>query len=198
MADSRVRTKGPEAGLFGPGRGKLEQAVLGLLDPAGRGEVEVAVIGLVDDLAADGDERAAQMQVVDRLPEGDRVDDADGARRQFGQVARPADIGQPVLLLEMVPEGRRARLSAALRHAANGVVDAPVARVEEMLRLQEVADLLEDAVVNQDRAQERHLDLQVGRGLAVGGVVVRRGLEGRLFGEPGIGLCCHGRVIRPG
>ena len=88
--------EGPEAGLFGPGRGKLEQPVLGLLDPAGRGEVEVAVIGLVDDLAADGDERAAQMQVVDRMSEGDRVDDADGARRQFGQVARPADIGQPV------------------------------------------------------------------------------------------------------
>ena len=137
------------------------------------------------------------MQFIDLPPEGDRVDDAYGAGRQFGQVARPADIGQPVLLLEMVPEGRGARLAAALRHAPDGVVDAPVARIEEMVGFQEIADLFEDAVVHQDGAQQRHLDLEIGGKLAVGGVVVRRSFEGRLFGEPGIGLCCHGRVIRP-
>ena len=190
--------EGPEARVLGAGRGKLEQPVLRLFDPAGGGQFEVAVIGLVDDLAADGDERAAQMQVVDGLAEGDRVDDADGARGQLGQVTRPADIGQPVLLLEMVPQRRGARLAAAFGHALDGLVDAPVARVEEMVRLQEIADLLQDAVVHQDRAEQRHLDLQIGRKLAIGGAVVGRGLEGRLFGEPGIGLCCHGSAIRPG
>ena len=172
--------------------------MLRLFEPAGGGQFEVAVIGHVDDLAADGDERAAQMQVVDGLSEGDRVDDADGARGEFGQVTRPADIGQPVLLLEMVPEGGGARLAAAFGHALDGLVDAPVARVEEMVRLQEVADLLQEAIVHQDRAEQRHLDLQIGRKLAIGGAVVGRGLEGRLFGEPGIGLCCHRSAIRPG
>ena len=98
----------------------------------------------------------------------------------------------------MVPEGRRAGLPATLRHAPDGVVDSLVAGVEEMLRLQEIADLLEDAVVHENRAQQRHLDLQVGGRLAVGGVVVGRRLEGRLLGEPGFGLCCHGSAIRPG
>ena len=59
--------------------------MFGLLDPAGGGQFEVAVIGFVDDLAADGNERAAQMQFVDLPPERDRVDDADGAGRQFGR-----------------------------------------------------------------------------------------------------------------
>ena len=100
-------------------------------------------------------------------------------------------------MLEMVPEGCGARLAAALRHAPDGVVYAPVAGVEEMVGFQEIADLFEDAVVHQDGAQQRHLDLEIGGKLTVGGIVVRRGFEGRLFGEPGIGLCCHGRVIRP-
>ena len=37
--------EGPEARVLGAGRGKLEQPVLGLFDPAGGGQFEVAVIG---------------------------------------------------------------------------------------------------------------------------------------------------------
>ena len=47
------------------------------------------------------------------------------------------------------------------------LVDLPVQRVEEVRRLEEIGDAVEGLVVDQDRAEERLLDLDVVRNLAV-------------------------------
>ena len=47
------------------------------------------------------------------------------------------------------------------------LVDLPVQRIEEMHRLEEIGDAVEGLVVDQDRAEQRLLDLDVVRDLAV-------------------------------
>ena len=119
------------------------------------------------------------------------------ASSALAQVTRPADIGQPVLLLEMVPQRRGARLAAAFGHALDGLVDAPVARVEEMVRLQEIADLLQDAVVHQDRAEQRHLDLQIGWKLTIGGLSSGGASKGGSSANQGSACAVMGAPLDP-
>ena len=55
---------GVDAAVFG----ELVEPVLGLLDLDRRGLIERPVVGVVHHLFADGDQRAAHRQVVDRTP----------------------------------------------------------------------------------------------------------------------------------
>ena len=54
------------------------------------------------------------------------------------------------------------------------LVDLPVQRVEEVPRLEEIRDAVERLVVDQDRAEQRLLDLDVVRALTVQRLVVGR------------------------
>ena len=55
---------------------------------------------------------------------------------------------------------------ASLDQLAGGLVDATVQRVGEVIGAQELIDLVEDEVVGEDRAEQRHLRLVVVRGNA--------------------------------
>ena len=55
-----------------------------------------------------------------------------------------------------------------LRHMRRGFVDAPMQRLVEMLRLEKRGDALERIVVDEDRAEQRLLGLDVERTLAAG------------------------------
>ena len=154
-----------------PDAGQLEQLVLGGFDLSRSRLVEIRLVGVVDDVLAEIDQLPAQEQVVDRAAVMFGVDDVERIGRQLGQIAHAADLGQSLVLLEIALERRRAGLLAALDQRAGGVVDARVRRLHEMLRQQELADLFIGAIVDQQCAEQRDLQLDVRRWRAKSGVI---------------------------
>ena len=147
--------------------------------------VEVVDEGLVDDVLAEVDQLAAQEQVVDRVAVVLGIDDGDDGG-QPRQILRAADLGQRAILVEQVLQGDRVGDLAALDQLADGLVDAPVDGIGEMLGPQELVDLVEGQVVGEDRAEQRHLGLVVVGGGTVGGAYLATALD-----ETAVDVCAR-------
>jgi hypothetical protein len=120
--------------------------------------------------------------VVDGAPIVAGIDDGDGAFLKLLQVIRAAHILQRAVLFEEVLELHPVGDLAPVDEPAAGLEDAPVHGLGEMLRAQEVGDLLQRRVAGEDGADEGLLGLIVDRRVAQG---VARLFAGGQVGEVG-------------
>ena len=163
MAPVRASVSGLQAAFDVAGLGQVEELLLRRLDLAGGRQVEVVGMGGIDHLLADIDQLAAQMEIVDRAPVVLGIDDGDDGAGKPRQILRAAMLDQGRILVEQALQRQSIGDLAALDQLAGGLVDAAVQRVGEMIGPQELVDLVEDQVVGEDRAEQRHLGLVVVR-----------------------------------
>ena len=147
--------------------GDLVEPLLRLLDLVARAGIDGRVIGDVDDVLADLDQFAPDRQIVDRAAIVFGVDD----RRRLGgeprEILLHVDPAEIVFAEERLQRDRRGEFSRADQRARD-LVDAAMDFLDEMLGLQEVGDAVPGVVVDQDRAEQRLLGLDVGGGRAIG------------------------------
>ena len=164
--DGGLEGRQPALGLAG--LGQAVELLFGGFDLVGGGDLEVLGEGVVDHVLAERDQLAPEVEVVDGAAVVARVHDGDGAALQLGEVVRAAGLGERLVLVEQGLERDRVGLLAALDQLADGLEDASVGRVGEVLGAQEIGDPLEGVVVLEDRAEQRLLGLVVDRRRAVG------------------------------
>ena len=177
-----------EAALVAPRLGQLVEMALGLFDLPSRRVIGRRVIGAVDDFLAYGDQVAPDRRLVDRAAIIGCIDDGRGVGRKPHQILRhgqPAEIG---VRQETLERDRRRDLAGADQRAHH-VVDAPVNIFGEMLRLQKIRNAVKGLVVDQDRAQQRRLRLDIMRCGAVIGLRLLNRQASIIGGE-----CCHDPV----
>ncbi len=152
-----------EAAVVTAGLGEFVELALGVLDLGARGKIHRRVEGDIDHVLADPDQVAAQRHVVDRAAVILRVDDRGGLGGETREVLanrHAADIGIGG------QEGLQRDGGRDLAHpdqAAGGLENGLVDRLEEVLRLQKVGNPVERVVVDQDRAQQALLRLDIVR-----------------------------------
>ncbi len=182
-----------EAALVFAALGELVERLFRVEDLRARRVVHRRVIGAVVDVGADIDEFAPHREFVDRAPVFFGVDDR---RRRVGearQILRAADFGQRRVALEEVLQRHR-RGEVALRdQLRRRLVNSSVYGIEEMRRLEKARHAVVGLVVDEDRAQERLLRVDIVRLHPVGGV-------GALAGLCRIGVRCvfHGSLLADG
>ena len=152
-----------EARAEAAGLGDFVELSFGVLDLLARGEIDRRVERLIDHVLADTDQIPPHRQVGDGMAVVGGVDDGGGLGREAGEIlagVQPADIdvgGQ-----EGLERDRRGDLAGA-DQVGRKLVKLLVQRLEEMPRLEEVRDPVERLVVDQDRAEQRLLGLDVMR-----------------------------------
>src|SRR6185437_6662542 len=173
-----------EAALGLTGLGEIEKLFLGLLDLLHRQPVEIVLIGLVDHILADGDELAAQEEVVDGAAVILSNDDRDHRGGEANEVLRAADFLQRIGLLEKIFQRHRIGELAALHQLVDGGIDAAMDAQREMLRPQEFGDAMVSGIIDEDRREQRLLGLDIGRRLSIGRLALaqRRDVRGKSGG----------------
>ena len=121
------------------------------------------IVGLVDHLLADLDQPALESEVVQQAPVVVGVDDALGGAREAGEILRAVQIAQRLVVLERDLQGDVIGEPAAFDQAGHGREDPAVHRLVEMLGPQVLADPVIGFVVDQDRAEQRLLGLDIVR-----------------------------------
>ncbi len=154
--------------------GDLVELGLGAFDLFERLDVLRRVERSGDEVAADRDQAAEQREIVDLRGEIARRDQRRARAGELGEVGRPADLPHRLVGLEQGLQGDRIGDHVAIGEAKDRLVDAAVQRLEEMVGAKLELDILDQPVVEQQRAQQR------GLGLDVLGELLDRG-----FGGPG-------------
>ena len=114
------------------------------------------------------DQLAPGREVVDRAPVVRGVDDGGRFRREPGEILRDRHAGDiDIGRQEGLQRHRRGELAGA-DQAARDVVDLLVDGLEEMFRLQKIGDAVKRFVIDEDRAQQRLLRLDIVRSNAIG------------------------------
>ena len=147
---------------------ELIEAALGILDLIARRKIDRRIEGDVDHILADIDQLAPDREIVDCAAIIHRVDDGRRLGGEPGEVLGKRQSGDVGLSgQEGLQRHRRCQLAGA-NETARDVVDLLMNRLEEMLRLEKIADAIERLVVDQNRAQEGLLGLDIVRCGAVG------------------------------
>ena len=141
--------------------GDLVQRDLGRLDAILRIDLLAGVERALDHVAADLDQRAQQREIVDLLREVARADQRRAAVGQPGEIGRAAELAHRLVGLEHRPERDRIGDQIAVDHPQYGVVDPPVQRLEEMLGAELELDILDQPIVDHQRAEQRGLGLDI-------------------------------------
>ena len=166
--------KALEAAVVTPGLGDLVEAPLRLLDLLARARIDRRVIGDVDDILADRNELASHREVVDAAAIVVGVDD----RRRFAgearEILRHGHAAEVVVAEERLERDRR-REFARPDQRAGDLEDAAMDLLDEMLAPEEIGNAVERVIVDEDRAEQRLLGLEVVRRRAIG-AFLRRGL----------------------
>ena len=102
------------------------------------------------------------------------VHDRDDATGQFAEISGAADAFQCRVVLEIGLQRDRIGDLATLDQRMDRLEDAAMDGVVEVLRLQELADLLISLVVGQDGPQQLLLRLRIVRGDTVAGAAAGR------------------------
>ncbi len=147
--------------------GQFEEAALRVLDLRLRRHVERRVEGDVDHVFADGDQRAAQRQVVDRPAVVLGIDDRHGFGGEAGEILCHRQVADLVVGGQ---EGLDRHRVGGLAHAddvAGDLEDLAVQGFVEMDGLQKVGDAVIGVVIDQDRAEQSLFGLDIVRGFAV-------------------------------
>ncbi len=152
-----------EPAAIASGLRQLVEATLGVLDLVARREIDRRVEGDIDHVLADPDQLAPDREVVDRAAVVQRVDDGGRFGGEAGEILRgcqpgDVDIGRQ----ERLQRHRRCELAGPDK-GARDLEDLLMDRLEEVRRLEKVADPIERLVVDEDRPQERLLRLDVMR-----------------------------------
>jgi hypothetical protein len=116
---------------------------------------------LLDHLAADLDQSAEQGQLVNLLGEVARPDDRRAAPRQLGEIGGAAKLLHLLVRLEQGTERDGARDHVAIDQAQYLLVNAGVERLEEMLPPQLQLDVLGQAIVDHQRAEQGRFRLHI-------------------------------------
>ncbi len=153
--------EGHEPGRDRAGLGQAVELLFGALDLIAGAAVGGG--GPDGDLAADADQVAAQGQVVDQPAIFGGVGPWRGAVHQIGQIAQPAQLIEGGVLAEPLHHHDRLGQLALLDVLFDGREQPGVERLIEVARLQLVAQPLEHAVVEQQRAQQGLLGFQIVR-----------------------------------
>ena len=157
-----------EAAAVAADFGEIVEPPFGILDLVARREVDRRVERAVDHVLADLDQLAPDREVVDRAAIVGRVDDGGRFRREAGEILRDRHAGDvDVGRHERLQRHRRRELAGA-DQAARDVVELLVDGLEEMFRLEEIGDAIERLVIDEDRAQQRLLRLDIVRCDAIG------------------------------
>ena len=117
----------------------------------------------LDHVAPDRDEGTQQGEIVNLLGEITRADDRRTRPGKLGEIGRPADLAHRLVRLEHRPQGHRIGDHILVGHAQDGVVDAAVQRLEIMVRTKLELDILDQPIVDHQRAKERRLCLNIVR-----------------------------------
>src|SRR6185312_7037611 len=150
-----------------PCLGKVEKPLFRRLDLLRRLAVEIVAKGFVDDVLADGDELAAEMEVVDGAAVILGVDNGYHRGGKPREILRPADLLQRAILVEEIFQRDRIGELAALHQLGDRAEDAAMDAFGEMRRFQEFGDAVIGGVVDENRAQQRLLCFEIGRRGAV-------------------------------
>ena len=151
--------------------GNLVKLGLGAFDLLERRDFLAGVERAFDQVAADPDQRAKQRQIVDLLGEVAGADDRRARPGQLGKIGRPADFLHPFVRFEHRPQGHRVGDHVLVGQAKDRIVDPPVQRLGEMVRLELQPDILDQPVVDHQRAKQRRLRLDIlGEGRGSGGL----------------------------
>ena len=153
--------EGLETAFVFAGGGQVVEALLGPLDLVDGGFVHLPGVGPVDQVLAQADQLPLQIEVVDDAAVLAGVDHGDGGIRQLGQVRRPADLGQGLVLLEVPLEGDGIGDLAPFDERRHRREDAAVVCQREVLWTQELRHPLVGAVIRQDGAEQRLFGLDV-------------------------------------
>ena len=167
-----------ETAVVASGFGQFEQPPLGILDLLGRRHVDRRIIGDVDHVLADRDQRPARRQIVDRAPVICGIDDGDRLGGKPRQILRNRHLAD---LFVGRQEGLDRHRIGGLAHAhefAGDLIDLAVDRLVEMRRLQEIRDAVIGVVIDENRAKQRLLGLDI-----VGRLAVKRRLRARQFAD---------------
>ena len=108
-------------------------------------------------------------QVVDRPAVVLGIDDGHGLRREPREILRHRQLADLLVGRQEGLDGDRIGGLAHPDDVAGDLEDLAVQRLEQMDGLQEVRDAVEGVVVDEDRAEQRLLGLDVARRLAVEG-----------------------------
>ncbi len=158
-----------------------EELLLGDLDLLAAALRHGRIVGLVDQLLADVDQAALEPEVVQQPAVVAGVEDRLGGAGEAREIARAVELAQRLVLVERDLEGQVVGEPALLDQPAHRLEDPTVHRLVEMLRPQELRDPVIGLVVDQDRAEQRLLGLDVVRLGAKAGRRPR--LEGVRLGE---------------
>ncbi len=137
------------------GFGDLVQRELGRLDLDQRLDARRGVEGVGRHLAADADHLAEQGEVVDLAGEVARGDQRRRLFGQAGEVARAADRHHLGVGVEQRLQGDRRRRHAPVDELQDGIIDPAVERLEEVLAAELELDVLDQPVVDHQRAEQR-------------------------------------------
>ncbi len=177
--------KALEAGIKTSRFGDFVKLALGILDMARRRGVDRRVVGEVDHILADRDQIAADREVIDGAAEILGIDDRGRLGGEPRQVLIERKAGDIQIGRQERLQGHRRRQLVGADQTAGKLKDLPMNRLEEMLWLKEVGDAVERLVIDQDRAQQRLLSLDIMRRRA------KRRFRRNLFARYRI-ECCHG------
>ena len=141
--------------------GDLVQLGLGALDLSEGGNVLTRIERAFHELAADADEGAEQREIVDLSGKIAGADDCRARARKLGEISRAADFLHPLVGLEQRLQGDWIGDAVAVGEPQDRFVDAPVQRLEEMMRLELELDVLDQPVVDHQRAEQRGFGLDI-------------------------------------
>ena len=128
----------------------------------------VGAEGVVHHRLADVDQLPAQPRIMDRAAILAGIDDADHRGEELREIGGAADLLQHAGMLELALQGHGVGELPRLDAPRDGLEDAAVDRVGEMVGGEELADPLIGLVVGQQRAEQGLLGLDVGGRQALG------------------------------
>ncbi len=141
--------------------GDLVELGLGPLDLGERGDLLAGIQRAFDQVAADADEGAEQRQIIDLRGEIARADDRRARAGQLGEIGRAADLLHRLVAVEHRPQRDRVGDPVGVGHPQDRFVDAAVHRLEEMIGSELELDVLDQPIVDHQRAQQRGLGLDI-------------------------------------
>ncbi len=159
--------EGLKAAVVATGLGQFEQPSFGVFDLVLRGHVEGRVIGDIHHVFADGDQRPAERQVVDRAAIILGIDDGHCFGGETREILRDRQVADLVVGLE---EGLDGYGVGRLPHAddfARDLENPAMQRLIEVDGLQEVRDAVIGVVIDENSAEQRLLRFQIVRRLAI-------------------------------
>ena len=130
--------------------------------------IDGRIIGHIDQVLADDDKLAANSEIIDGAPVGLGVDDRRCRRGELAQILRDSQLANGRFRVEERLQRDRRGVLASLDQLGHNLEKAAMKGLEKVVRLQKARNAVEQLVIDQDRAKQCLLGLDVVRGLPEG------------------------------